>query len=689
MQVRLENVYRRPYEILPAAGALAAAIAMRTWPELFVLPTQAALACTAGLAGLAALRGTQARRIMRYRRNLRRLPFYALEPKDVPSSKDSVFIGKGFEWGQTHIQRLHQARMPQNKHLLQLGKLYKFARDYERKHPEGDWLTSITKKEAWWNPVEPLAPVGGKPEIHGVEPDEEDVWTALAELTNHVIVYGTTRVGKTRLAQLLITQDIRRGDPTFVFDPKGDVELLLSMYAEAVKAGREKDFYIFHLGFPEISARYNPIGSFEQETEVASRTTGPLPDEGQSAAFKAFAWRYVNTIARAMAAVGIKPDMGKIYSYGVNVDQLALDYFEHWLDKRAPGWRDTFNPTPTKEMKDLVAKTERNGRDISVVLLAKYFREMGYKDAVADSLSGILSNDKTYFEKLVNSLYPLLEKLTTGKMASLISPDYMDASDPRPLMDWQTLISRNAIVYCGFDALSIPDAAEAVSASMLSDLTSVAGAIYKHGLGYGQSIQQKARRIRLHLDEVNELIGPYFKQLANKAGGAGMQITAYTQTGQDIEVRVGSPAAAGQIGGNLNTLIMLRVKNEETAKILTTQLEEVPIWSVTPDSAVNDTNDPADFADFSSRSGDRLSSERVPLVTPAMVMSQPKGQAFALLEGGRLMHVRIPLPLPEKDVAVPTKWEEMLTKMREQAAALMEHEHVMETLTTEGAGIGF
>ena len=689
MQVKIENVYRRPYEILPAAGALAAAIALKTWPELFVIPTQAAMACSAGLAGLAAVRGMQARRIVRYRRSLRRLPAYALEPKDIPHAGDGLFFGRGFEWTQVHAQRLHQARMPYNAHLLKLGRLYKFARDYERKHPQGDWLTSVTQRSAWWNPVEPLAPLGGKPEIHGVEPDEEEIWTALAELTNHVIVYGTTRVGKTRLAQLLVTQDIRRGDPTFVFDPKGDVELLLSMYAEAVRAGREKDFVVFHLGFPEISARYNPIGSFEQESEVASRTTGQLPDEGQSAAFKAFAWRYVNTSARAMAATGEKPDMAKIYAYGVNVDKLARDYLEYWLDKRSPNWRATFDPNPTKDMKDLVAKTERNGRDITVVLLAKHFRELGHKDPVADSLTGILSNDRTYFEKLVNSLYPLLEKMTTGKLAALISPDYMDSMDPRPLMEWQSLISRNAIVYCGFDALSIPDVAEAVSASMLSDLTSVAGAIYKHGLGYGQSVSEKVRRIRLHLDEVNELIGPYFKQLANKAGGAGMQITAYTQTGQDIEVKTGSPAAAGQIGGNLNTMIMLRVKNEDTAKLLTSQLEEVPVWSVTPDSGVTDTNDPGDFADFSSRSGDKLSSEKVPLVTPAMLMSQPKGQAFALLEGGRLVHVRIPLALAEKDLVVPSKWEEMLQHMRRQAAELSSHEDAMEELTVEGAGIGF
>ena len=31
--------------------------------------------------------------------------------------------------------------------------------------------------------------------------------------------------------------------------------------AEARRAGRENALYIFHLGFPEFSARYNPVGT--------------------------------------------------------------------------------------------------------------------------------------------------------------------------------------------------------------------------------------------------------------------------------------------------------------------------------------------------------------------------------------------------------------------------------------------
>jgi conjugative coupling factor TraD (SXT/TOL subfamily) len=164
---------------------------------------------------------------------------------------------------------------------------------------------------------------------------------SLADRVGHTLVLGTTRVGKTRLAELLIAQDIRRGEVVIVFDPKGDADLLRRVYAEAKRAGREREFHMFHLGHPEISACYNPIGTFSRVTEVATRIAGQLPSEGQSATFKEFVWRFVNVMARALVALGRKPGYEQISRYAANVEPLLGDYFEHCLDREtgAAGWR--------------------------------------------------------------------------------------------------------------------------------------------------------------------------------------------------------------------------------------------------------------------------------------------------------------------------------------------------------------
>jgi conjugal transfer pilus assembly protein TraD len=660
----IDDVFRPPYELASVAAATLAAGAMLLEPATFLLTPMQAVGAAGALTLLGAWRMTQAWRVMAFRRAVRRLQPYALRPNDVPWSRDAVFFGHGFEWTARHTQRMTLLAQPEHERLRRPSALYRWARSVERRPDTAAWLRALTTSDSRLNPMRPQPPVGGNPALHGVEIEEEDVYTALAELNNHMMVYGTTRVGKTRLAQILVEQDIARGDVVIVFDPKGDVELLLGMYAAALRHGRAAEFQLFHLGFPEVSSRYNPIGNFEQITEVATRATGPLPEQGQSAAFKAFAWRYVNVIARAMAAVGERPDFKKIYRYGVTVDPLAKRYFTQWLDTNAPGWQDRFDPTPTKEHKDLVQRAEKNGRDIEILLLVQFFKTSGYEDPICDAIASVLANDRTYFEKLVNSLYPLLEKLTTGKIADLISPHYEDTSDPRPILDWMSVINRGGIVYCGFDALTIRDVAEAVSASMLADLTSTFGRVYKHGSSYGMSSPEARRRVRLHADELNELIGPEFVQAANKGGGAGLFITGYSQTAQDIEAKVGSAAKAEQIGGNLNSIVMLRVKNLATAERLTNQLEQVRVFTKVLASGASDTNDPTEVADFSSRNEDRVATEKVPMLDPAWLMKLPKGQAFAVLEGGRLVKLRMPLPLPADDDIAPASWAQMLGQMR-------------------------
>ncbi|WP_166795570.1 TraM recognition domain-containing protein, partial [Pseudomonas aeruginosa] len=191
--------------------------------------------------------------------------------------------------------------------------------------------------------------------------------------------------------------------------------------------------------------------------------------------------------------------------------------------------------------------------------------------------------DKTYFDKIVASLLPLLEKLTSGKIAHLLAPNYSDLADPRPIFDWMQVIRKRAIVYVGLDALSDAEVAAAVGNSMFSDLVSVAGHIYKHGIDDGLPGASAGARvpINVHADEFNELMGDEFIPLINKGGGAGLQVTAYTQTLSDIEARIGNRAKAGQVIGNFNNLFMLRVRETATAELLTRQLPKVEVYTTT------------------------------------------------------------------------------------------------------------
>ncbi|MBL1697649.1 conjugative coupling factor TraD, PFGI-1 class, partial [Klebsiella pneumoniae] len=99
--------------------------------------------------------------------------------------------------------------------------------------------------------------------------------------------------------------------------------------------------------------------------------------------------------------------------------------------------------------------------------------------------------------------------------------------------------------------------------------------------------------------------GDEFIPLINKGGGAGIQITAYTQTLPDIEAKIGNSAKAAQVVGNFNSLVMLRVRHTETAELLTRQLPEVEVYTKTLVSGVTDISNPDQGSDFTSNVQDR------------------------------------------------------------------------------------
>ncbi|MCP5409966.1 MAG: type IV secretion system DNA-binding domain-containing protein, partial [Chromatiaceae bacterium] len=276
----VEALLRPPVELWSAVVAFATAGIAVLAPWALMMPPGVAYAAAAALALLGIARWRQAWRVLTYQRNLRRLPIYRLRADQVPVSQRKLFLGRGFRWTQKHTQRLRDTIRPEVQRYVQPGLLYHWARRKEvawEATPILKWLATGLHIRAWWNPLKPLPSVGGKPALHAVEPEEQDVWMEIGERVGHTLVLGTTRVGKTRLAEILITQDIRRGDVVIVFDPKGDADLLRRVYAEAKRAGRTDHFYLFHLGFPEVSARYNAIGSFSRITEVATRIANQLP----------------------------------------------------------------------------------------------------------------------------------------------------------------------------------------------------------------------------------------------------------------------------------------------------------------------------------------------------------------------------------------------------------------------------
>jgi len=677
----VEALLRPPVEYYSAASYLAIGFLASFMPSTLMMTKSVAYISAAALIILGLIRLSQGMRVRRYQKGLKRLKPYTVSSKTLPVSDKKLFLGLGFSWDGRHTQRLANLTRTEGRKYKEQSFLFHWARRFETKHEHSSWyialfgsknkkgfksiLDRFLRKHRWFplflllkyfldsNPFNSLPPVGGDPSLHavGLYEGEESIYMDLGDRVGHTLVLGTTRVGKSRLAELFIAQDIRRGDVTIVFDPKGDAALFMRMYVEAMKAGRLDNFYFFHLGYPEISARYNPVGSFARITEVATRIANQLPGEGQSAAFREFVWRYVNVISKALTALGRKSDYEQILDFGQDIEPLVNDYMEMLATNDDPSgqWRDKVayikEAFEDSDNKDYRVPREMSARDRSIIAVTRYCKDNDLIDPVGKSLARTYEYDRGYFDKLVSSLLPLMEKLTTGKCSELLSPDYLDQDDTRPIFDWAQIVRSKGIVYVGLDALTDPEVAGAVGNAMFSDLTSMAGSMYKHGINQGlPHIETGNTKINIHADEFNELIGPEFIPMLNKAGGAGVQVTAYTQTWSDVEARLQDKAKAGQVAGNFNSIFMLRVREQATAEMLTEQLQQTEINHLMLVSGATDSSDHESDKHFVSKTEQRITTQQVDLIHPNYVMTLPKGQAFALLDGGKPHKLRLPLP---------------------------------------------
>ncbi|HAT8894437.1 TPA: type IV conjugative transfer system coupling protein TraD [Legionella pneumophila] len=641
-QYPVENLLREPTEFYTFLTCTSLAWLTVAHPHLFLLTQDMGVYAALSLITLGLVRGYQAFRIKRYHRRLIAMPYYALSTTAVPLSKKWLFLGKGFRWLPHHTQRLHQIKQIRNESFMQRNTCYRKARDYCKNH-ENSLLTKLFNTPSRFNPFKPDPPVGGSSYLHGLGEKECFVHIPQEVRVGHTFVVGTTRVGKTRLASILINQDIRNGDAVIVVDPKGDLDLVRDMYSACKASARLHDFRVVHLGFPELSAHYNPLKNYDQVSEVATRVTDAIQAEGEGKQFAAFSWKYVNIVAICLEEMKQLISYTSIGFYINRLDQLLMAYSDAILPTHDPDYHekieeiianndcrvDKYGNTPppmnrskavVKYLQEHISKTITSGNVESL------------HDQVLIDLFDAAIMDKNYYDKITASVGPVLSEINKSNASRIFSFHKSNCE-----IELMSAIKNKQVIYIGLDSLTNPNIAQAVGKAFLSDLVSTAGKIYKES--------NANYRLNLHCDELSEIIQDSFVKILNKAGGAGFQVTAYAQTKQDMEVALGSKAKAEVTEGNLNTLIMLRVKNEETANLLVKVLPKIGVVEHTQVSMVNDTPHGEDGVYFNTTNEDRVQTTAVPMIDVNDIISLPKGQAFVLVNGGELYKVRIPLPV--------------------------------------------
>jgi conjugative coupling factor TraD (SXT/TOL subfamily) len=595
----LEGILRPPLELCTAMFSTTVAVMFYTVPDMFLMsPLYGGIAGTLFLA-FGFRRYCQGMYVRLYQKYLSKPPKYKADIVKIEkryTKKSSIFAGRGFKWRPAHTQRFYDLETDQD-----FNKLLKDVDD----------------------------PLGGKTHLHAVGlMEEKEFWLKMSDRMGHVLIYGQSGSGKSRVLEIWLEQDIKAGRCVFLCDPKGDKDLIKRTLLAAARAGRLQDVVIFHLGFPDQSVRYNPIGSFQRISEVAGRLSDKLPSTGDSQVFAQFAWRFIYIVAQALEALGENITLEKIKMNIQGMDHLLYEYSKHYLKVTDDEFQRLIN-----KGYDAEADVERHlqGRGTQTIKVLNYFEQenINYNnDPILADIIKAFNYEQTYYSKLTASLLPFLEQLTS--LGDVTDPD---KESPLPELKIQEAIEQNKIVIFGLDGLSDPMVAHAMGAMFFADIVSAAGKMYKE--------KEKFKDVIIHADEFNDVVSDDFMPLSNKSRGAGIILHAYTQTDQDIEVGLKDKPKSDVVKGNFNTVCCMKVKNVKTAEFFTDGLSEVNVKYTTTASTHKDST--GEIAGSSAGTNDEIKIATVPLVEPSAVVSQAVGSMFVSKNGGNIYHTRFPL----------------------------------------------
>ena len=619
------HLIRPSYEIQALlTWCAAAAILIALWlfgpyPAAIIWPL---VLCSAAFA---VVRGIQGGGLLTARARLHETPANAVRPdslRDMARTTTNVWLGWGFEWDAGARERAHVIL----NHGIENIQVPKCLRA---------WRARRNRQT-----VDSTRPDTGLGWVHQVG-REEVLWFTPTQRAGHTLIFGVTGSGKTKLATLIASQAIARGDVVLCVDPKGDVDLEQQMREECRICNRP--YVYFSLAHPEESVRWQPIAQWTRPTEIASRIAALIPGEMGGDVFQAFSWMTLATAALAQVQVlHEQPTIAGLKTViEGDMDATLERIITHWLGLHVPDWQGKLNAMNALGQVGTGVEPGRRERagQRPIDKLVAFYRKSGAPSEDIDNLISMAAHNKDHYGKMIATLKPLLQILTSGKLREMLSPDpARDPDDPaRPIWDMRRVHEQRAVCYIGLDTLSDATVGKAVGSLMIAECASVAGYVYSHG------DQNPDRRTTLLVDESGEVLNEPLIQMANKSRGAGFEIYAMAQTYSEFAAKLGSEAKGRMFAGNFNNLIVLKTRDASTQQYVMEQVGKRLVSEPTQSSSVTMMNltdqSPLGFTGSVSQNMQTLEVETFPAT---LLASLPTFHYLALL-GGRLVKGRAPI----------------------------------------------
>lgn len=329
----------------------------------------------------------------------------------------------------------------------------------------------------------------------------------------HTFVFGTTRIGKTRLLEAMVTQDIRQGNSVLVVDPKGDIDLFSKIVQVAYETGREKELMLLTPIFPECSIKIDPLSHYFMPEEIVNHIVSGIQVKEQFFADIAYevSLIVVNALILFAKLQGVPPDL--------NFQKI----------------KDRISYPDLKNLRDqLSAITSDEAMEI------------------VSALDQILASPQDYFAKISATLRTTLTALCSGNVGKVIGR-----------VEENQFIHRlenggRVIMVIQTGSLLTRKTAHIIARVCISMVQSFIGRVFASG-------RVLSPPLAVYIDEAGSVLYKGVEELFSKGGGANVWIHAFTQSISDLVAEMQQEAYAFRILDNTNTKIFMRVNNPETA----------------------------------------------------------------------------------------------------------------------------
>jgi conjugal transfer pilus assembly protein TraD len=394
---------------------------------------------------------------------------------------------------------------------------------------------------------------------HGMSEPDTSMKIAMPDSSRkgHFWCFGTTRVGKTRIMENMVEQDIRKGYSVVVMDPKGDIDLFSKIVQVAFEEGRDRELILVTPIYPHLSAVIDPLAYYYMPEELVGHIVSGV-EVGKERFF--FNVAYEISLVIVQALIMLAAWEGKAKSFNLNDVKNKMSREE--LEK-LKGQIDCIDTAEAKQLSSDIQK--------------------------------ILNSPQDYYGKVSSSLRVALMELTSGNIGKVVGK-----ADENRFID-RLEKGKPVIMVVHLGSLITRKAAFTLGKVVISMVQSFVGRVFSSG-------RRVTPPLCLYIDECQNVLYYGIEDLFAKAGGADVWVHGFAQSVSQLYAMIGKDYG-NAILDNTNTKLFMRVPDTDTALYVAKHFGEFrrysPILNVDGGVSVREEEDtilkPSDILELAER----------------------------------------------------------------------------------------